>query len=155
MKEIARSEQIRPHEGWLLRIDTFPWDGVYRTLVGFAIIPAMSRLHIDDHSAWVLLTFLLGALLALRLAPAVVRKLVPFSETMRRAWAERRQLAKRYDSYQWRKLFWIGIGLASYTVISSQFLASRVIVSSICLLSGALGVARWRVMVRRIGATTV
>jgi hypothetical protein len=62
----------------------------------------------------------------------------------RQVWAQRRQLAKRYDSYQWRKLFWIGCGLGQYILVSGDFQTPRILVCSVCLVTGALGQIRWR-----------
>ncbi len=154
MNDMSALGQISLHERWLLRIDRFPVDAVFRTSIGFAMIPAMSRLRFDDRSVWSLLAFLLALLLGLRVGCAVARKLGRFSEPVKRFWAERRQLAKRYDSYQWRKLFWIGIGLVLFTVYSGQYSASRLVVASLCLVAGTLGIARWRLITRRLAGST-
>ena len=84
----------------------------YRVLIGFATIPAMQLLFGSEGSDWTLVPFLLLVLLLLRAGLAVVRKLVPFSAELREAWSVRRRTAKLYNSYQWRKLMWIGAGLA-------------------------------------------
>ena len=77
----------------------------------------------SDGSDWTLVPFLLLVLLLLRVVPAVVRKVVPFSAELREAWSVRRRTAKLYDSYQWRKLMWIGAGLALYVAVSGQYSA--------------------------------
>jgi hypothetical protein len=123
--------------------------------VGFLAVPLLLRFWGQDDPGWALVPFLFVILLMLRVIPAVVRRLVPFSDTARAIWAERRQMAKRYDSYQWQKLFWIGIGLALYTLLSYQFLTSRIVVSSICVLSGAFGLARWRKIAPRLDSSTI
>ena len=61
-------------------------------------------------------------------------------------WWNRRQLAKRYDSYQWRKLFWIGAGMAIYMVAYRDFSFLRATVSGLCALAGAIGLVRWNVL---------
>jgi predicted small integral membrane protein len=146
MNKIAALEQMSPFEKLLVGVDTPPWDAVFRVVIGFTAIPMMSRAWRGDPSDWALVPFLLGVLLLLRLIPAVVRKLLPFSARVREAWFQQRRVAKRYDSYQWKKLFWVGLGLASYILFSGQFLIVRIVVASICLLSGALGLARWRAL---------
>ena len=118
-------------------------------------LPAMSLLWDETRSGWLLIPLLLVILLMLRVVPAAIRRLAPFSDRARTIWVERRQIAKRYDSYQWQKLFWIGVGLALYTVFSHQYLFSRIVVLLACLLSGALGLARWRVVASRTDATGV
>jgi hypothetical protein len=144
---LTRLEQL------LIAIGTSPWDAVQRVAIGFVTLPAWRRLWSAEPPGWVLVPFLLAVLLMLRLVPAAIRGLLPFPDPVRRVWFERRQIAKRYDSYQWKKLFWIGLGLASYTAFSGQFAPSSVAVSSICLLSGALGLARWRAVAPRREAT--
>ena len=123
--------------------------------IGFMTLPVLSRLWGQDDPGWTLVPFLFLIFLMLRVIPALVRRLVPFSDTARAIWAERRQMAKRYDSYQWQKLFWMGIGLALYTVLSYQSLTSRIAVSSICVLSGAFGLARWRKIAPRLDSSAV
>lgn len=50
----------------------------------------------------------------LRLVPAVLRRIFPFSSEAKDLWFQRRNLGKRYDSYQWQKLFWLGLGMLPY-----------------------------------------
>ena len=128
----------------LLNIDDGAFGTLYRVLIGFATLPAMSILLGNEGSDWRVVPFLLSILLLLRIVPAVIRKLVPFSGAIREVWAVRRRTAKRYDSYQWRKLTWIGVGLALYIAASGQFSPSRIVVCSTCLLAGIAGMVRWR-----------
>jgi hypothetical protein len=136
-------------EKLLVDVDTWPFDALYRVPIGFVTLPLMSCMWGDDHSGWALIPFLLGIFLMLRVVPAVARRAVPFSDAVRKVWTERRHLAKRYDSYQWQKLFWIGAGLVSYTVFSGHLSAARIVVSATCLLAGAVGLVRWRVTISR------
>lgn len=136
--------QIRTIERFLLNIDDGAIGALYRVAIGFATLPAMSLLLGNDGSGWTVVPFLLSVLLLLRVIPALVRKLVPFPDAVQAVWAERRRMAKRYDSYQWRKLIWIGVGLALYIAVSGQFSPSRIVVCSTCLLAGAAGMVRWR-----------
>lgn len=149
MKNTADSEQMRPLEKSFLALESFPWGAIYRLVIGFLAPAAASLLLGDDGSGWALVPFLVGALLALRVVPALFRKMMPFSDAAREVWAERRQMAKRYDSYQWRKLFWIGVGLALYTALSGKFSTSRLVACCTCLVTGAFGLARWRVVAPR------
>lgn len=144
MKNNASTDGIRPVEKLLLWGDTPPWDAFYRTAIGYLTIPAMWRLLGANHSGWILIPFLLGVLFMIRLLPVVFRKVLPFSTAVQGIWSERRQTAKHYDSYQWQKLMWIGVGLGLYTVHSRQFLTPRTAVAIFCILSGAIGLVRWR-----------
>jgi|GEM_PF-2046621 len=135
--------QIGALEGFLVKIDEGAFGALYRTLIGFAVLPAMSLLLGDALSDWAIVPFLLATLLALRIVPALMRKLLAFSQPVKEVWAARRRLAKQYDSYQWRKLLWIGVGLALYTALSGQFSTMPVATSAFCIVAGALGTARW------------
>jgi hypothetical protein len=146
MARTASAPPIGAVERVLLAIDDDAFGALSRVAIGFATLPAMSLLLGSNISDWTVVPFLLSILLLLRLVPAVVRKLVPFSGAVQEAWAVRRRLAKQYDSYQWRKLMWIGIGLALYTAVSGQFSAARVVVCSACLLAGMVGMLRWRLV---------
>src|SRR5271169_6612304 len=119
-------------EKLLVLLESSPWDAVYRLAIGFATVSVFSHVFGKDRSVWAFVAFLLGVLFMLRVAPAVFRRVMPFSDTVQQVWAERRQLAKRYDSYQWQKLLWIGAGLALNAILSNQILTSRMMVSSIC-----------------------
>ena len=98
----------------------------------------------SDGSDWTLVPFLLLVLLLLRVGLAVVRKVVPFSAELQEAWSVRRRKAKLYDSYQWRKLMWIGAGLALYVAVSGQYGPVQIALSMFCLITGAGATVRWR-----------
>ena len=122
----------------LISIDRSPLDAVLRALLGFVCIPLLSLLHQDVRSGWILTIGLLLLMLSLRIVPAFVRKLLPLSHDVKAVWSERRQIAKRYDSFQWQKLFFIGLGLAGYMLVSRELLTSTIAVSSFCVLFGAI-----------------
>jgi hypothetical protein len=119
---------------------------LFRIGIGFATIPALRRLLGNHEPDWTLVPGLLAVLVLLRAVPVVIRKVIPFSQAVKIVWSNRRQLAKRYDSYQWRKLSWIGAGMAIYTGFSGDFSFLRITISSFCILAGAIGLIRWRVV---------
>jgi hypothetical protein len=128
----------------LLHLDEGPFGAFYRVLIGFTTIPAMRLLLGSDGPDWTLVSFLLSVLLLLRVGLAIVRKVVPFSAELREAWSVRRRTAKLYDSYQWRKLMWIGLGLALYVVVAGRYWPVQIALSMFCLITGAIGTVRWR-----------
>jgi hypothetical protein len=128
----------------LLSLDEGAFGALYRVLIGFATIPAVRLLLGSDGSDWAVVLFLLLVLLLLRVGLAVVRKVVPFSAELREAWSVRRRNAKLYDSYQWRKLMWIGAGLALYIAVSGQYRPVEIALSMFCLIAGAAATVRWR-----------
>lgn len=130
--------------GILVRLDETPFGEVYRVVLGFSILSLHRLVDQDGRSSWVLFVSFLGVLLALRLIPAVVRHILPFSEQVQRIWYGRRQLAKRYDSYQWQKLLWIGLGLGCYIGLSGRLSGPPVALAAMCLVAGGAGLLCWR-----------
>lgn len=139
----------------LISIDRRPFDAVLRALLGFACIPVLSLLRQDVRNAWVLTIGLLVLMLSLRIVPVFLRKLLRWPLEVKAVWDERRQLAKRHDSFQWQKLFFIGLGLAAYTLFSRIFVTSTIAVSSFCVLFGALGLVRWRTQLNKVRTMVV
>lgn len=125
-----------------------PWLALYRLAIGFCLVPLGAWWHGGAGSGWHLLPVLLMVLLALRLVPALVRRLLPVSEDLRLHWARRRLLAKRFDSYQWRKLVWFGLGLAAYLAVVGQAPGVPTALAVACLIVGGFGTLRWRHLIR-------
>jgi hypothetical protein len=144
MRKSESASKVGTVDKFLLRLDEGALGAMYRVLIGFITIPMMRLLLGSDGSDWTLVPFLLLVLLLLRLALAVVRKVVSFSAEVREAWSARRRTAKLYDSYQWRKLVWIGAGLALYVVISGQYGPMQIALSMLCLFTGAGATLKWR-----------
>jgi hypothetical protein len=138
------TDQFRAYERILVLLDQFPFGAVYRIALGFLLVPLASTFPISVHPGLSLASWFLGVLLALRLVPVVFRRILPFSERVTAVWAARRQTAKRFDSYQWRKLVWFGVGLSAHAVSSRQFSGPSAILAVFCVVGGALGVLAWR-----------
>ena len=136
--------QIRAHERMLVRLDQPPWSALYRMGVGYAMLPLFERFFGKDDPGWYLVLWFIGVLFALRLLPVVFRKELPFSQEVKDIWFERRQTAKRFDSYQWQKLIWFGIGLASYAELSGHSGSMIGALTAFCLISGGAGALIWR-----------
>jgi hypothetical protein len=146
MAKATSTPQLPTTDRVLLAIDDGVLGALGRVVIGFATLPAMLLLLGGGASDWMLIPFLLLVLLLLRGVPAVIRKLVPFSDRVKEVWTARRRLAKLCDSYQWRKLLWIGVGLALYITAFGQLSPARIAVSSACILAGVAGTARWQVV---------
>jgi hypothetical protein len=142
MSEIRSSGKSA--DEFLLSLDEGAFGALYRVLIGFTTIPAMRLFLGSAGSDWTLVPFLLLVLVLLRVVPAVVRRVVPFSAELLEAWYVRRRTAKAYDSYQWRKLVWIGAGLALYVAILGQHRPVHIALSMFCLVTGAVATVRWR-----------
>jgi hypothetical protein len=89
-------------------------------------------------------------LFSIRIAPAAIRKVLPLSHEAKAVWAERRQIAKRYDSFQWQKLFFVGLGLTCYILVSREFLTSTIAVSVFCVVFGTIGLLRWQMQLSKV-----
>jgi hypothetical protein len=94
-------------------------------------------------------------MLSLRFAPVFIRRVLPLSPEVKTIWSERRQIAKRYDSFQWQKLFFTGIGLCCYMLLSRELLPSTIAVSGFCVLFGAIGLVRWSAQVSKVRTSIV
>lgn len=134
---------LRADEHILLRLEEPPWGALYRVGIGYIIFPLFNRLSGSGEPDWRVVFLFFGVLFALRLIPAMVRKLVRFSQEATSVWLDRRQLAKDFDSYQWKKLFWLGVGMASYMGTSGSVGGVASILTVSALLTGGIGLYLW------------
>jgi hypothetical protein len=132
-------ETLRVGERVLVRLQEPPWGALYRIGTGFVTFPLFNRLSGGDEPDWRVILLFVGVLFAMRLIPAIVRKTVPFSQEVTKIWTEKRQLAKDFDSYQWQKLFWLGVGMAGYIATSGSVSIVGCILTGFALLTGGIG----------------
>lgn len=135
---------MHPLERFLIDLDSGSWSAISRVALGLAIPPLLRVLSAGDDSIWISLGLFVGLLAALRVVPAVLRRVLPFSPEAKAIWLERRFRAKRYDSYQWQKLFWIGLGIVPYALIGDGLRIGELVVMLICLMGGGAGLFFWR-----------
>ncbi|MCW5704272.1 MAG: hypothetical protein AB7I42_13270 [Bradyrhizobium sp.] len=138
-------------EHFLVKLDDGPSSAVSRVALGFCIPLVLRALTGGQDHIWTSLALFLGLLIALRVIPAVLRMLLPFSAEAKGIWLQRRQIAKRHDSYQWQKLFWMGIGLLAFAAIGGGLRTGELAVTLVCLVGGSAGMMFWR----RSGAVQV
>jgi hypothetical protein len=139
------------HERFLVALEQQPWSGLYRVGIGYLLAPSFCYLASSEVLDWRFVVWFGVVLFALRVVPLVVRKMVPFSDEVGRIWMARRQRAKEYDSYQWRKLTWLGLGLALYGITSGNQSRMIVTITAFCLSGGLLGLACWsRISLRQL-----
>jgi hypothetical protein len=134
---------MRPFERFLVGLDGWPWSAIVRVVMGLCGPILAHALLGSDASVWSFPVFFIAALITLRIAPALVRFAAPFSAEAKVIWTRRRALAKRYDSYQWQKLFWIGLGLLLYVAIATDVGVGEILVTVICLIGGSAGLLVW------------
>lgn len=127
----------------VLSLEDLPWSVLYRAVIGYFLMPVCARLSRGQAETWKLIGVFVFVLVALRVVPGILRRVLPFSAGIKMVWAERRALAKRYDSYQWRKLFGLGLGWTVYLLLSRQAQGTPVILAVGCLVAGSIGSAVW------------
>lgn len=132
------------HERLLIGVDRFPAGALLRVAVGFSFLAAFARLAPSSTSPWVVLMSFVGVLVSFRLIPAFVRRVAPFSDEVHAVWARRRGLAKRFDSYQWGKLLWFGVGMALHVAWMGAPPPATGVLVALCLVGGGLGLWQWR-----------
>jgi hypothetical protein len=124
----------------LVALDSGWSSAVSRIVLGLCIPPLFRALTGDRASIWKDLLLFLG----LRVLPAVLRMVLPFSAEAKKIWIDRRQIAKLHDSYQWQKLLWVGLGLLLFTVVGGGLQAGEWILALFCLIGGGAGMLIWR-----------
>lgn len=134
---------MRLLESLSLRLEQPPVSWIYRFALGYAFFPLVEKLHGRGTASWILVGWFVFILFALRVGPAVIRRALPFSREAQQQWGKQRQLAKRYDSYQWQKLFWIGLGMSAYLAVSKQWTSAYVALAAFCVLGGIAGIFVW------------
>ena len=137
-----KGEPMTAIERSLIKLDSWPWSAAWRVMLGIAVAPMIGVMSRDGASASGYIAVCLGLLIALRLVPAVLRHTLPVSNEAREIWKARRVIAKEYDSYQWQKLFWIGLGMLPYAVFGGLG-RGGLLIASICLIGGGAGLAYW------------
>jgi len=134
---------MRSLERFLINLDSWPWNAISRVAVGLLIPPVFRVLSGSHDAVWISLAMFVGLLVALRVGTAMLRHVLPFSVEAKETWAVRRKIAKLHDSYQWQKLFWIGLGLLPYAVIGNGLSKAELVVTLCCLIGGSLGLLFW------------
>ena len=138
-------------ERFLVDLDSGPSSAVSRVALGLCIPPVFRALSGGSDRIWIDLVLFLALLIGLRVGPAVLRKILPFSAEAKQIWSDRRQIAKLHDSYQWQKLFWVGLGLLPWAIAGGGLKTGELVLTAICLIGGGAGLLIWR----RINAAPV
>jgi hypothetical protein len=135
----------------LTRLDVGVGLALTRMAIGASLLSLQTRLlGRSPADAASLVGVLIVVLVGLRLVPAAARKVLGFSPAALALWAERRQTGKRVDSYQWRKLLWIGMGLGIDVVVREVGAVPPAALALFCVVSGLIGTIAWRARSRRL-----
>ena len=74
-------------ERFLISLDSGPWSAVSRVVLGLSIPPVFRVLSGGRDSIWISLALFIGLLVVMRVVPAVVRHVLPFSVEAKEIWA--------------------------------------------------------------------
>jgi len=140
---------MRTIERFLVALDSGPCGALARVALGMTIPPAFRILSGGSGGVWTFLALFIGLLVALRIVSALLRHALPFSTEAKKVWAERRSIAKQHDSYQWQKLFWVGLGLSAFAIADRGLNDGELAIAIFCLLGGGFGLVVWH----RVDAT--
>jgi hypothetical protein len=144
------SSEMRPAERLLVSLTTPPWCALYLVPAGFSIFPIYHFSLGNNRSAPGLAVVFFGVLLVLRFGPAVGRRFIPVSKAVQAGWFRNRLFAKRYDSYQWQKLFWFGWGIFVYSAFFSRLGGTPMALAAVCVVTGAIAAVVWQKRERRL-----
>lgn len=115
----------------------------FRMALGFFFVPAFVALTPDTKPP-TMIAALIGVLFLVKVIAALGRRIVPASELVRTHWEWRRDLARHHDSYQWRKLLWVGVGLLLGAALGFPGLPIQWILGGACVLAGSAAEIFWR-----------
>jgi uncharacterized membrane protein YfcA len=127
----------------LINFDVGVSGAVLRIALGFLLVPAL-QVVAHEPGPWTVAISLLVMLFAVKVMAVVGRRVVPATDVVRAHWEWRRNLARYNDSYQWRKLLWIGIGLMMGAVLGIPGTRSQWLLGAVCVLTGSAADVLWR-----------
>lgn len=127
----------------LINFDVGVSGAVLRIALGFLLVPALQVVR-PEPVPWTVAASLLAMLFAVKVIAAVGRRVVPATDVVRSHWEWRRNLARYHDSYQWRKLLWIGIGLMMAAAVGRSGTTIQWVLGGACFLAGAVAEYFWR-----------
>ena len=127
----------------------------FLTVFGFALVPLYHSLIGTAGSILQFVGFYALALVGLRFGPGLMRRVIRFSPETLEVWMRQRVMAKRYDSYQWRKQFWIGLGMALNGLVAASPPAWHLPFAITCTVFGWLGWVAWRRRLKKLQAVLI
>ena len=133
----------------IVALDRMPWAAVARTLGGYGLAPVWAIIG-GRAESWTFVAFFGVMLIAVRIGGVAARRILRFDRRARQIWEDRRQTAKRFDSYQWRKMLWFGLGLGAYCYTQPNDAGTPMIVlACLCVAAGAAGEIWWQRCISR------
>jgi hypothetical protein len=131
------------YERFLLHVDVGPAGASLRFMLGLAFALAVRRVLPADR--WVVAAIALGVVLfGVKAGAAAGRRAAGATPRVKAAWEWRRNLARFHDSYQVRKLLWIGAGILAAEWVFGPRAGWEAGIGWACLAAGAVAEAWWR-----------
>jgi hypothetical protein len=127
----------------LINLDIGAPGALLRVILGALLVPAVEVVH-PQAGPWILSAALLVLLFALKVIAALARRRFSASALVRSHWEWRRKLARYYDSYQWRKLLWIGVGIMISAALGWPGTRAQWVLGAVCTAAGGVGEIAWR-----------
>jgi hypothetical protein len=126
----------------LLALDAGVGGALWRAVLGAGFVLALRALR-PHAGALLAVAALLALLFAVKAGAAVARRAVPASPRVRAAQEWRRNLARVHDSYQWRKLLWVGLGMLA-AAADGEGAAWELPLAAACTAAGGAAEVVWR-----------
>ena len=124
-------------------LDTGIPGALFRVVIGILFVHAVGAVN-PLASAWAMSAYFMAMLFAIKVFAAVSRRVVPVSQMVRSHWEWRRTLARYYDSHQWRKLLWFGIGIMLGDAPHWPVTTAQWILGLACVAAGVAAEIVWR-----------
>jgi hypothetical protein len=141
------------YEHCLAKLDAGICGASFRAIIGFTVLAAWDRFASPYVPRWWLLVWFAVVLAALRILPAIARKVARFPPRVATVWRYRRTVAKLVDSYQWRKLLFFGLGMLIHSMIVRDADPWTAALTVGNLVAGGVGEWVWRAGGRGAGVT--
>jgi hypothetical protein len=127
----------------LLNLDVGPIGALARMALGAAFAVALGawRPGVRPGGAAAALA---AVLFGLKAATAVARRVFPAPPGVRAHMEWRRNLARFHDSYQWRKLLWLGLGMVAAAAALGRTRGWEIPLGAACVFGGAVAEVVWR-----------
>ena len=126
-----------------INADTGVTGALLRIVLGIFLVRAVALMN-PPAGPWMMSAYLLAMLFAIKVIAAVSRRVMPVSAHVRSHWEWRRTLARYYDSYQWRKLLWFGIGIMAGNAPYRRVTTAQWVLGLTCVAAGGAAETVWR-----------
>jgi hypothetical protein len=127
----------------LLGFDVGAAGALWRAALGALFVLALRAVR-PGGGLFFALAVLLGLLFAVKALAAVARRALPASPHVRAQQEWRRNLARVHDSYQWRKLLWVGLGMFAAAAVDGPRARWERPLAAACAGAGVTAELVWR-----------